>query len=175
MRICDEEGLLQFVNLDGVTGREFAIWNDPEVRRNLETRMAASIRRRRNHPSCVMYFLSSNFLGYGWDYHPLKMADGYLPAFQKSRAGICSEAVKIMRKYDPSRPFFFQAGGNFGPVITSNAYFCWWPQAERNAWPEVWSTIGTKPLQHHRNRIPLHPVVLRHGPAVSRGKTAVLP
>lgn len=146
MRICDEEGLLQFVNLDGVTGREFAIWNDPEVRRNLETRMAASIRRRRNHPSCVMYFLSSNFLGYGWDYHPLKMADGYLPAFQKSRAGICSEAVKIMRKYDPSRPFFFQAGGNFGPVITSNAYFCWWPQAERNAWPEVWSTIGTKPL-----------------------------
>lgn len=146
MRVCDEEGLLQFVGLDGVTGREFAVWNDPAVRRQTEERMAGLIRRYRNHASNVMYFLSSNFLGYGWDYHPLKMADGYTPKFQKTKYDVCMQGVEIMRKYDSSRPFFFQAGGNFGPVITNNAYFCWWPQAERNAWPEVWSKIGQKPL-----------------------------
>lgn len=156
MRVCDEEGLLQFVCLDGVTGREFAVWNDPEVRKNLERKMAGLIRRYRNHPSNVMYFLSSNFLGYGWDYHPLKMADGYQPPFLMNRYRICLEGADIMRKYDSSRPFFFQAGGNFGPVITNNAYFCWWPQAERNAWPEEWRNIGEKPLHIIETSFPYH-------------------
>ena len=94
-----------------------------------------------------MYFLSTNFLGYGLDYHPLKMADGYLPSGDKKRkAQVCLNGVEIMRKYDPDRPYFFQAGGNFGEVITSNAYFCWWPQTEKNAWPQEWSKIGKKPL-----------------------------
>lgn len=146
MRVCDEEGLLQLVGIDGVTGREFALWNNPAVRKNLEERMAAMIRRWRNHPSNIIYFMSTNYLGYGWDYHPLKLADGYQPKFQQRKYQICMEGVKIMRKYDSSRPFFFQAGGNFGEIITNNAYFCWWPQTERNAWPEVWSRIGKKPL-----------------------------
>lgn len=146
MRVCDEEGLLQLVGIDGVTGREFALWNNPAVRKNLEERMAAMIRRWRNHPSNIIYFMSTNYLGYGWDYHPLKLADGYLPKFQLKKYQTCMEGVKIMRKYDSSRPFFFQAGGNFGEIITNNAYFCWWPQTERNAWPEVWNRIGKKPL-----------------------------
>lgn len=146
MRVCDEEGLLQLVGIDGVSGREFVLWNNPETRKSLENKMAGMIRRWRNHPSNVMYFMSSNYLGYGWDYHPLKIADGYQPKFQQKKYQVCMEGVKIMRKYDPSRPFFFQAGGNFGEVITNNAYFCWWPQTERNAWPEEWSKIGRKPL-----------------------------
>ena len=146
MRVCDEEGLFQLVGIDGVTGREFALWNNPAVRKNLEDRMAAMIRRWRNHPSNIIYFMSTNYLGYGWDYHPLKLADGYQPKFQMKKYQTCMEGVKIMRKYDSSRPFFFQAGGNFGEIITNNAYFCWWPQTERNAWPEVWNRIGKKPL-----------------------------
>ncbi len=146
MRVCDEEGLFQLVGIDGVTGREFALWNNPAIRKNLEDRMAAMIRRWRNHPSNIIYFMSTNYLGYGWDYHPLKLADGYQPKFQMKKYQTCMEGVKIMRKYDPSRPFFFQAGGNFGEIITNNAYFCWWPQTERNAWPEVWNRIGKKPL-----------------------------
>lgn len=146
MRVCDEEGLLQLVGIDGVSGREFALWNNPAVRQALERRMANMILRWRNHPSNIIYFMSTNFLGYGWDFHPLKLADGYLPAFQQKKYQTCLEGVKIMRKYDSSRPSFFQAGGNFGEIITTNAYFCWWPQTERNGWPEVWSRIGKKPL-----------------------------
>ncbi len=156
MRVCDEEGMLQFVGLGGVTGREYPFWNDPKVRENLEAKMAGMIRRWRNSPSIGMYFLSINFLGYGWDYHPLKMADGYLPDFKKKQAAVSFEGAEIMKKYDPTRPWFFQAGGNFGPVITNNAYFCWWPQAERNAWPEVWSRIGEKPLHIIETSFPYH-------------------
>ena len=100
MRVCDEEGLFQLVGIDGVTGREFALWNNPAVRKNLEDRMAAMIRRWRNHPSNIIYFMSTNYLGYGWDYHPLKLADGYQPKFQMKKYQTCMECVKIMRKYD---------------------------------------------------------------------------
>lgn len=147
IRACDEEGILLFVCLKGVTAKSYTLWNDPKTRVQLEKYMASAIRKWRNHPSNVMYFLSTNFLGYGLDYHPLKMADGYLPSGDKKRkAQVCLNGVKIMRKYDPDRPYFFQAGGNFGEVITSNAYFCWWPQAEKNAWPQEWAKIGKKPL-----------------------------
>ena len=147
IRACDEEGLLLFVCLKGVTAKTYTLWNDPKTRAGLEKYMASVIRKWRNHPSNVMYFLSTNFLGYGLDYHPLKMADGYLPSGDKRRkAEVCMSGVEIMRKYDPDRPYFFQAGGNFGEVITSNAYFCWWPQTEKNAWPQEWAKIGRKPL-----------------------------
>ena len=147
IRACDEEGILLFVCLKGVTAKSYTLWNDPKTRVQLEKYMASAIRKWRNHPSNVMYFLSTNFLGYGLDYHPLKMADGYLPSGDKKRkAQVCLNGVEIMRKYDPDRPYFFQAGGNFGEVITSNAYFCWWPQTEKNAWPQEWSKIGKKPL-----------------------------
>jgi len=156
MRVCDEEGLLQVVGVYGVGGREYVLWNDPATQKNLESRMAAVIRKWRNHPSNVIWFLSNNFLGYAWDYHPLKIADGYLPQHKWKKYETCLEGVKILRKYDSSRPYFFQAGGNFGEIYTSNAYFCWWPQTERNAWPEVWSRIGKKPLVIIETSFPYH-------------------
>ncbi|MDO4629760.1 MAG: LamG-like jellyroll fold domain-containing protein [Planctomycetia bacterium] len=146
MRVCDEEGLMQLVGAEGVTSSEYVLWNDAEMRENLEKRMASLVRRWRNHPSNVIWFLSVNFLGYGWDYHPLKMADGYLPEHIMPKYRVCAQGVDILCRYDTSRPFFFQAGGEFGEIHTTNAYFCWWPQQERNAWPAEWQRVGTKPL-----------------------------
>lgn len=146
LRACDEEGLLLFINLFGVDNKEFVAWNNPETRKNLESKMASVITAWRNHPSIVMWYLSVNFLGYGWDYHPLKMADGYLPQFNQAKYKACMDGAAIMQRYDSSRPYFFQAGGAFGPVINSNAYFCWWPEAEIQAWPREWSRQKSKPL-----------------------------
>ena len=147
MDACDAEGLLYFPNLGGVAGREYALWSDPSVRSALEARMRTRIERWRNHACAVMWYTSINFLGYAWDYHPLKIADGYVHAANADKARVCEEGVAFIRKYDAAqRPWFFQAGGCFGPVHTSNAYFCWWPQTERAAWPEEWAKIGTKPL-----------------------------
>ena len=146
LRACDEEGLLFFANIYGVSRGEFVAWNNPATKQALEKKMRAEIDFMRNHPSVIMWYLSVNFLGYGWDYHPLKMTDGYLPSFNMSKYKACLDAVDILHKYDKSRPYFFQAGGAFGPVINSNAYFCWWPEAEMIAWPQEWSKKRPKPL-----------------------------
>ncbi len=146
LRVADEEGILLMVNLRGVSGNEYAMWNSPETRARLETQMAADIREWNNHPSIIMWYLSVNFLGYSLDYHPLKMADGYLPDSKADKYKVAQNGETILRKYDTTRPFFYQAGGFHGPVINSNAYFCWWPQAERRTWAEEWRKTGTKPL-----------------------------
>jgi Concanavalin A-like lectin/glucanases superfamily/Glycosyl hydrolases family 2, sugar binding domain/Glycosyl hydrolases family 2 len=146
LRACDEVGILVFGNIYGLRSAEYTTWNNPATRSALEKKMRAEIYFMRNHASVIMYYMSVNFLGYGWDYHPKKMADGYLPSFKKDQYEACLEGVKLMRKYDASRPYFLQAGGAFGPVINSNAYFCWWPEAEKIAWAQEWSKNPTKPL-----------------------------
>ena len=147
MDACDEEGLLFLPNVRGVTGGSYALWSNPETRKRLEMQMRELILRYRNHASAVMWYLSINFLGYSWDYHPLKIADGYVSPVKYDKYKTCLEGVDILRKYDGSkRPYFFQAGGTYGEVQTSNAYFCWWPQIERRAWPEEWEKTGNKPM-----------------------------
>lgn len=147
LRACDEEGLLMLMNVFGVSRGEYVSWSNPDTRAQLERRMASRIISYRNHPSIVMWYMSINFLGYGWDYHPLKMADGYLPDFRKDQHRAALDGAGVLCKYDSSnRPYFLQAGGNFGPVINSNAYFCWWPQAEKNIWVREWSRNPQKPL-----------------------------
>lgn len=146
-RACDETGLLYFPNVCGVSGREFALWNDPEVRKDLESRMRGRICAWRNHACAVMWYMSINFLGYTWGNHPLKMAEGYTSPGKEAKYRVCLEGVNFLRKYDRARrPYFFQAGCAFGEVHTSNSYFCWWPQTEREEWPEEWSKRGAKPM-----------------------------
>ncbi len=146
VRACDEGGLLLFLNANGVSQKEYSGWDSDEVRSAMERRMEDRVERYRNSPSLVMWYLSVNFLGYAWDYHPLKMTDGYQPPFKMDKFKVSEEGRKILEKLDPTRTFFYQAGGNFGPVINSNAYFCWLPEAEKLAWAEPWRKIGTKPL-----------------------------
>ena len=146
MQTCDEEGILFFPNLSGVGVRNYSRWGDPVARDEITESIRRKVERWRNHASAVMWFSSINFLVYPWDYHPLKIADGYAYPGLREKARACEEGMETLRKNDASaRPWFFQAGGNFGPVGTSNAYFCWWPQTEREAWPEEWAKRGTKP------------------------------
>jgi len=146
IKACDEEGLLYFFDIGGVKQKEYTNWNSDETKSAMYRKMEVKVDRYRNHPSIVLWYLSVNFLGYAWDYHPLKMADGYLPCFNLDKAAAAESAAKYLNQLDPTRPWFFQAGGNFGPIITSNAYFCWLPEAEKFAWAEPWREIGTKPL-----------------------------
>lgn len=144
--IADEEGILLMVNARGIGGAEYSLWNSPEMRAKVADSMKASITEWRNHPSIVMWYLSVNFLGYSLDYHPRKMTDGYQPEQNRDKFRVSQEGEKILLANDSTRPFFYQAGGSHGPILNSNAYFCWWPQAERRSWAEEWRAIGDKPL-----------------------------
>ncbi len=66
----------------------------------LERKLSSAVIKWRNHPSVVLWYLSGNQLGYAWDYHPLKQADGYLPSFKNEFADICLETAKLLDKYD---------------------------------------------------------------------------
>ena len=147
LRACDEAGLLYFPNVRGVSGATYTTWSNPETRALLDEQMRALVLRWRNHASAAMWYMSVNFLGYDLDCHPLRIADDYEEPAKRDKYLTCLEGVKILRKYDGSaRPYFFQAGGNFGEVQTSNAYFCWWPQQERERWPQEWERRAEKPM-----------------------------
>lgn len=145
-RVCDREGMMVFVNVNGVSGADIHDWRNPETRARVEAGMAAKVRAWRNHPSIVLWYLSPNMLGYALDFHPLKMADGYRPASRIPRYETTLAGAEMLRRYDDTRPYFLQAGGGFGPVTNANAYFCWWPTAERRAWADEWNRIGDQPL-----------------------------
>jgi hypothetical protein len=154
IKACDEAGLLVFMNAYGAFRGDFSMWNDPTVREKVERKLSSAVIKWRNHPSVVLWYLSGNQLGYAWDYHPLKQADGYLPSFKNEFADICLETAKLLDKYDGTRTYFMQAGGSYGPIHTSNAYFCWWPLAERMEWPEEWSKRKSKPMHNIETSFP---------------------
>jgi len=146
VQACNEGGVLLMLNAGGVTGESYSTWNNPQTRAQVEQRMRGTVSRFRNAPSVVMWYLSVNFLGYGLDYHPREIADGYTPEQRSAQAQACYEGAQMLRAMDISRPYFFQAGGAFGPVHTSNGYFGWWPMAEQMQWPEEWAKQRRKPL-----------------------------
>jgi len=146
IKACDETGVLLFIDVGGVRGDSYATWNLEETRQQVAAEIEGMVKPWRNRPSIAMWFLSTNFLGYGWDYHPLKISDGYLPKGMDKKLKACDEGVAMLMKLDSTRPFFYQAGGNFGPVYTSNGYFGWWPLAEQMQWPEEWAKTRSKPL-----------------------------
>lgn len=144
--IADEEGVMLFVNAYGVNAQEYSNWNDPATRHVLEDEMHGLVEDLRNHPSIVLWYLSVNFGGNPLDYHPYEMNFEHIVPGTAEKFKLMAEGAKILLKYDSTRPFFYQAAGAFGPIINANAYFGWWPQAERRAWAEEWAKIGEKPL-----------------------------
>ena len=91
-----------------------------------------------------MWYLSVNFISN--NYHPLCMNEPVWTPEKRAQFQVMEQGAAILRKLDPDRPWFYQSGGAFSPIINSNTYFCWWPQAERRAWAQEWSRIGSKPL-----------------------------
>ena len=144
LEIADEEGVLLFANVYGVNGAEFADWDNPETRQRLYREMSGVVQDLANHPSLVMWYLSVNFISN--NYHPLCMNEPVWTPEKRAQFQVMEQGAAILRKLDPDRPWFYQSGGAFSPIINSNTYFCWWPQAERRAWAQEWSRIGSKPL-----------------------------
>ena len=61
-------------------------------------------------------------------------------------AGRARRAAAIVAALDASRIVYHHAGGNIGPLHSSNFYLNFVPVQERSDWFERWSTVGVKPL-----------------------------
>jgi len=101
-----------------------------------------------NHPSVVSYSTSHNGTGYSEDMAP-HMIDG----IQDPRTGgsirnaqNALRAQAIINRLDPARVVYHHAGGNIGPIHTSNFYPNFVPMQEMSDWFGHWAENGVKPL-----------------------------
>jgi beta-galactosidase len=102
----------------------------------------------RNHPSVVMYSMSHNATGYSEDMNP-DMMDGVQSArsqWAERNLAKAKRAASIVEELDPSRIVYHHAGGNNGPLHSSNFYLNFVPVQERSDWFEHWSQTSVKPL-----------------------------
>ena len=106
------------------------------------------VRQAQNHPSVVMYSMSHNATGYSEDMNP-DMMDGTHEkrdnwASRNAKKALRAEA--IVKQFDRTRIVYHHAGGNLGPMHTSNFYLNFVPIQERSDWFEHWAKEGMKPL-----------------------------
>ncbi len=147
LRAADDEGMLIFFSLPHFNHYE---WENPDAdQSNGYARHAEFyIRQAQNHPSVVMYSMSHNATGYSEDMNP-DLIDGIHAkrdswAERNSKKALRAEA--IAKRFDQSRTIYHHAGGNLGPMHTSNFYLNFVPIQERSDWFEHWATEGIKPL-----------------------------
>lgn len=142
-------------------------WN-PE-RQRWEERMATDLRRYRNHPSILLWASSPNFFGHSDDQNPRRIGkkkiEGKLNRVEDKRMAeivpIGEEAVRLIKKYDPTRPVIMHQGGTVGDVYALNSYLNLIPLQEREEWLSEWSQHGDMPYMVVEFGTPLHTTMMR--------------
>jgi beta-galactosidase len=139
-------------------------WDEPGVQERYERRMAAELRRYRNHPSVVMWGTSGNFFGHWQDQNPRTVGrrgwadhdEGF-----RRRADAGEEGIAIIKRHDPTRPVFTHHGAYVGDVHTVNSYLCMTPLQEREEWLSHWAEHGEMPYWVVEFGTPLHCTFMR--------------
>jgi len=106
------------------------------------------VRMAQNHPSVVMYSMSHNATGYSEDMNP-DLIDGIhakRDSWSANNAKLALRAEALVKQFDSTRVIYHHAGGNLGPMHTSNFYLNFVPIQERSDWFEHWATEGVKPV-----------------------------
>jgi beta-galactosidase len=166
---CDEKGMpvtgvaLQMNNYIYDSSWRF-IWDRPGTKERYEKRMAAELRRWRNHPSIVMWGTSGNFFGHWQDQNPRVVgtrgwADYDAGWKQKADAG--EEGIALVKKHDPTRPVFTHQGAYVGDIHTVNSYLDVIPLQEREEWLSHWAEHGEVPYWVVEFGTPLHCTYMR--------------
>jgi beta-galactosidase len=153
------------LSVTGISSRK--TWN-PE-RQRWEERMATDLRRYRNHPSILMWASSPNFFGHSDDQNPRRIGkkkiEGKLNRVEDKRMAeivpIGEEAVRIIKKYDPTRPVMMHQGATVGDVYALNSYLNLIPLQEREEWLSEWSQHGDMPYMVVEFGTPLHATMMR--------------
>ncbi|MBI1390345.1 MAG: hypothetical protein GC154_18045 [bacterium] len=147
LKAADDAGMLVFFSQPHFSAYE---WDDPNADSTNGYAQHAEfyVRQAQNHPSVVMYSMSHNATGYSEDMNP-----DWMDGKHEKRDDWANRNVKkalraeaIVKQFDQTRIIYHHAGGNLGPMHTSNFYLDFAPIQERSDWFEHWSTDGIKPL-----------------------------
>ncbi len=146
-RRADRKGFL----LSGVAmhlNNDIMKWDKPGVKEGYERRMAADLRRQRNHPSYIMWGTSGNFFGNKEDMDPRHVGrTGYFDTDKgwRRNADRGTEGIAMIKKVDPTRPVFTHQGAYVGDLHTCNLYLNLTPLQEREDYLSDWATKGELP------------------------------
>ena len=147
LRAADDVGML--VALSQPHFRRYR-WDDPDAEQTNGYAELAKfyVGAAGNHPSVVFYATSHNSAGYSEDMAP-DMIDGIQDPRTGGAVGNAENALRaqaIVERLDPTRITYHHAGGNLGPMHTSNFYANWAPIQEQTDWFQHWATAGVKPV-----------------------------
>lgn len=145
-------------------------WNNRQVIDRWKARMAAEMRRYRNHPSVLMWATSPNYFGSGDDQNPRRIGkkkiEGTLGPVEdqrmRAKTPLGNEAFATMKSADPTRPVMVHQGGTFGDVYSLNSYLNVMPLQEREEWISEWSKTGEMPYMVVEFGTPLHATMMRN-------------
>ncbi|MBT7101598.1 hypothetical protein HN937_29740, partial [Candidatus Poribacteria bacterium] len=147
LRAADDVGMLVCLSQPHFAHYEWDA-DDADISNDYAEHAAFFVRAARNHPSVVMYSMSHNATGYTEDMN-LDMIDGVQSSrdqWAQRNADKAVRAAAIVEQLDPSRIVYHHAGGNIGPLHSSNFYLNFTPVQERSDWFERWSKVGVKPV-----------------------------
>ncbi len=145
-------------------------WNNRQIIDRWKGRMAAEMRRYRNHPSVLMWATSPNYFGSGDDQNPRRIGrkkiEGTLGPTEdqrmRAKTPLGNEAFAAMKLVDPTRPVMVHQGGTFGDVYSLNSYLNVIPLQEREEWISEWSKTGEMPYMVVEFGTPLHATMMRN-------------
>ena len=138
-------------------------WDKAEIQKQFEKRMQNNLRRYRNHPSVVMWGTTGNFFGHDQDQNPVNIGrkNWITDAKWNKTAAAGEEAIRIIKKYDPTRLVFTHHGAYVGDIHTLNFYLNFLPLQEREEWMSAYSKKGEMPFMAVEFGTPLHCSFLR--------------
>jgi beta-galactosidase len=133
------------------------------TRNRYEARMAADLKRYRNHASIVMWGTTANAFGWFDDQNPRYLGRTVIPANAAGqvRGDLARALITVVKKHDPTRPVFTHAGGHVGDVYNTNTYLNIIPLQERAEWLSDWATNGETPFWAVEFGTPLGTTFLR--------------
>lgn len=143
-------------------------WTEPGVKEDWERRMAAELRRFRNHPSILFWATTANCFGHGEDQNPRligkSLGNELWKAMDKSwhehhRRG--NELCAMIKRHDPTRPVMIHQGGPVSDVYALNNYLCLLPLQDREEWLSEWARSGEMPYMAVEFGTPLHCTMMR--------------
>ncbi|HLO47627.1 MAG TPA: glycoside hydrolase family 2 TIM barrel-domain containing protein, partial [Kamptonema sp.] len=144
-------------------------WNKGNNKEVWERRMVTEMRRYRNHPSVLLWSASPNFFGHQDDQNPMRIGKkelkGTISQEEDRRWGdifpMGEEIVRLIKKYDSTRPVMIHQSASVGNVYALNNYLNVIPLQEREEWLSDWSKNGDMPYMAVEFGTPLHATMMR--------------
>lgn len=139
---CDRNGIAIIAGAPQIGALRDKIRTDPAARAEYERYMDQNMRRYRNYPSILGWYVGVNTACPRWNMDPDKLGQVAGTGPQDQNINL---ACEIGKKYNPGTVFYSHADGSNGDMSSSNLYLNFTPIQEREEWLSQWRDKGVYP------------------------------